>query len=117
MLRHWPARFSVWKGLAEFSGFAYLNRLAAVAFAQGDKLILGAMVSMSALTYYAVLFAPREPALLANVSTGCRNVPARERAFQCDEGRAPPPRDLSVCRTIPVVPELCDNDAAGHVGL
>jgi O-antigen/teichoic acid export membrane protein len=42
--------------LLRFSGFAYLNRLAAVAYAQGDKLILGALVSMSALTYYAVPF-------------------------------------------------------------
>ena len=42
--------------LGRFSGFAYLNRLAAVAYAQGDKLILGALVSMSALTHYAVPF-------------------------------------------------------------
>lgn len=42
--------------LGRFSGFAYLNRLATVAYAQGDKLILGAFVSMSALTHYAVPF-------------------------------------------------------------
>lgn len=42
--------------LGRFSGFAYLNRLATVAYAQGDKLILGALVSMSALTHYAVPF-------------------------------------------------------------
>ena len=42
--------------LGRFSGFAYLNRLAVIAYAQGDKLIIGALVSMSALTYYAVPF-------------------------------------------------------------
>lgn len=42
--------------LGRFSGFAYLNRLASIVYAQGDKLILGALVSMSALTHYAVPF-------------------------------------------------------------
>lgn len=42
--------------LGRFSGFAYLSRLATVAYAQGDKLILGALVGMSALTHYAVPF-------------------------------------------------------------
>jgi O-antigen/teichoic acid export membrane protein len=42
--------------LGRFSGFAYLSRLATVAYAQGDKLILGALASMSALTHYAVPF-------------------------------------------------------------
>lgn len=42
--------------LGKFSGFAYLSRLATVAYAQGDKLILGALTSMSALTHYAVPF-------------------------------------------------------------
>ncbi len=51
----WPER-EVLGALARFSGFSYLSRLAAVAYAQGDKLILGAMVSMSALTQYAVPF-------------------------------------------------------------
>lgn len=51
----WPAR-RVFAGLARFSGFSYLSRLATVAYAHGDKLILGAMVSMSALTNYAVPF-------------------------------------------------------------
>jgi O-antigen/teichoic acid export membrane protein len=51
----WPNRRVVAE-LARFSGFSYLSRLAAVAYAQGDKLILGAMVSMSALTHYAVPF-------------------------------------------------------------
>lgn len=51
----WPDR-PVLAELARFSGFSYLSRLAAVASAQGDKLILGAMVSMSALTHYAVPF-------------------------------------------------------------
>lgn len=42
--------------LGKFSGFAYLSRLATVAYAQGDKLILGALTSMSVLTHYAVPF-------------------------------------------------------------
>lgn len=42
--------------LARFSGFAYLSRIATVAYTQGDKLILGALTSMSALTHYAVPF-------------------------------------------------------------
>ena len=42
--------------LGRFSGFAYLSRLATVAYAQGDKLILGALTSMSALTHYAIPF-------------------------------------------------------------
>lgn len=51
----WPTR-STLTALGKFSGFAYLSRLATVAYAQGDKLILGALTSMSALTYYAVPF-------------------------------------------------------------
>lgn len=51
----WPDRRVVAE-LARFSGFSYLSRLADVASAQGDKLILGAMVTMSALTHYAVPF-------------------------------------------------------------
>lgn len=51
----WPHR-QILAGLARFSGFSYLSRLATIAYAQGDKLILGAMVSMSALTQYAVPF-------------------------------------------------------------
>lgn len=42
--------------LGKFSSFAYLSRLATVAYAQGDKLILGALASMSSLTHYAVPF-------------------------------------------------------------
>jgi O-antigen/teichoic acid export membrane protein len=42
--------------LGRFSGFAYLSRLATVAYAQGDKLILGALTTLSTLTYYAVPF-------------------------------------------------------------
>lgn len=42
--------------LASFSGFAYLSRLATLAYAQGDKLIIGALAGMSALTYYAIPF-------------------------------------------------------------
>lgn len=51
----WPTR-DVVAPLASFSAFAYLNRLASLAYAQGDKLIIGAVVGMSALTYYAVPF-------------------------------------------------------------
>lgn len=50
-----PSRATL-AALGKFSGFAYLSRLAMVAYAQGDKLILGALTSMSALTYYAVPF-------------------------------------------------------------
>lgn len=50
-----PAR-DVLAPLASFSAFAYLNRLASLAYAQGDKLIIGALAGMGALTYYAVPF-------------------------------------------------------------
>lgn len=50
-----PTR-AVFAPLAHFSGFAYLSRLAQLAYAHGDKLIIGALVSMSALTHYAVPF-------------------------------------------------------------
>ncbi len=50
-----PTR-SVLAPLASFSGFAYLSRLATLAYAQGDKLIIGALAGMSALTYYAIPF-------------------------------------------------------------
>lgn len=50
-----PSRATL-AALGKFSGFAYLSRLGMVAYAQGDKLILGALTSMSALAYYAVPF-------------------------------------------------------------
>lgn len=50
-----PTRHTV-MALGRFSGFAYLNRLAIIASAQGDKLILGLFTTMNALTYYAVPF-------------------------------------------------------------
>lgn len=50
-----PTR-GVLKSLAGFSAFAYLNRLATLAYAQGDKLIIGALAGTTALTYYAVPF-------------------------------------------------------------
>lgn len=50
-----PSRETL-SSLGRFSGFAYLTRLATVAYAQGDKLILGALTSMSMLTFYAVPF-------------------------------------------------------------
>lgn len=42
--------------LARFSGYSYLSRLASVAYAQGDKLIIGATLAMTALAQYAVPF-------------------------------------------------------------
>ena len=42
--------------LIRFSGFAYLSRIATLAYAQGDKLIIGALAGMSALTHYAIPF-------------------------------------------------------------
>lgn len=56
---HKPTR-AVLAPLASFSGYAYLSRLATLAYAQGDKLIIGALAGMTALTYYAI------PFLLAN---------------------------------------------------
>ena len=52
---HKPTR-AVLGPLASFSGYAYLSRLATLAYAQGDKLIIGALAGMSALTYYAIPF-------------------------------------------------------------
>lgn len=39
-----------------FSGFAYLKNIAAVTYVQADKLIIGALAGMQALTLYAVPF-------------------------------------------------------------
>jgi O-antigen/teichoic acid export membrane protein len=50
-----PSR-AILGSLASFSGFAYLSRLATMAYSQGDKLIIGALAGMSALTYYAIPF-------------------------------------------------------------
>lgn len=50
-----PSRVILSK-LVKFSGFAYMSGLAWLSYAQGDKLILGAMTSMAAVTYYAVPF-------------------------------------------------------------
>lgn len=50
-----PAR-PVLAALGRFSGYAYLSRLAMVAYTQGDKLIIGALVTMGALALYAVPF-------------------------------------------------------------
>lgn len=51
----WPDRNTLLI-LGRFSGFAYLSRLASLAYAQGDKLILGALTNVTALTYYSVPF-------------------------------------------------------------
>lgn len=37
-----------------FSGYAYLNRLAAMTYAQADKIIVGSLLGMSALAHYSV---------------------------------------------------------------
>lgn len=37
-----------------FSGYAYLSRIAAITYAHADKLIVGALVGMSDLTFYTV---------------------------------------------------------------
>lgn len=50
-----PSR-SIIRSLASFSGYAYLSRLAAITYAEGDKLIIGATAGMAALTYYVVPF-------------------------------------------------------------
>lgn len=40
--------------VASFSGYAYLSRIAAVTYNHADKLIIGALISMSELTYYTI---------------------------------------------------------------
>lgn len=55
----WPSGL-VARKLAAFSGYSYLSRIAAVTYTHADKLIIGALVSMSELAYYAV------PATLVN---------------------------------------------------
>lgn len=42
------------KTVLRFSGFAYLKRIATITGEQSDKLIIGALVSMRALTYYTI---------------------------------------------------------------
>lgn len=43
-------------GLASFSAYAYLGRIAGLIYAEGDKLVIGAIVGVTALTYYIVPF-------------------------------------------------------------
>jgi O-antigen/teichoic acid export membrane protein len=52
---HWvrPSNYIARK-VASFSGYAYLSRIAAVTYNHADKLIIGALVNMSELTYYSV---------------------------------------------------------------
>ena len=40
--------------LASFSGYSYLSRIAAVTYNHADKLVIGALVSMTELTYFTV---------------------------------------------------------------
>lgn len=47
-------RSAIRKQLLSFSGYSYLSRLAALTYAQADKLIVGGMLGMTALTYYSV---------------------------------------------------------------
>ena len=49
----WPERDIV-RGVVEFSAFSFLSRIAALAYAHGDKLIIGAFIGMKELAYYAV---------------------------------------------------------------
>lgn len=42
--------------LLSFSGFAYLKRLASIAYEQADKLIIGAIIGAEAVTWYVVPF-------------------------------------------------------------
>jgi O-antigen/teichoic acid export membrane protein len=51
-----PARERV-RAITSFSIFSYLSRLAAISAANADKLLVGAIVDMKALSFYAVPFA------------------------------------------------------------
>ncbi len=42
--------------LASFSAYAYLGRIGGLIYAEGDKLVIGAIVGVAALTYYIVPF-------------------------------------------------------------
>lgn len=45
---------SVTRKVASFSGFAYLSRLTTITYAQGDKLILGALTGTAAVSQYVI---------------------------------------------------------------
>lgn len=49
----WPDK-ALRSQLLSFSGYAYLSRIAAVTYAHADKLIIGGMLGMTAVTYYSV---------------------------------------------------------------
>jgi O-antigen/teichoic acid export membrane protein len=55
----WPER-ALRRSLLGFSGWAFLSRVAAVTYAHVDKLVIGARIGVSSLTYYVV------PTTLAN---------------------------------------------------
>jgi O-antigen/teichoic acid export membrane protein len=58
---HWVLPSSaIARKLASFSCYSYLSRIAAITYANADKLLIGAMVSVAELTYYAI------PATIAN---------------------------------------------------
>lgn len=42
------------RGLLEFSAYSFLSRIAAITYAYADKLIIGAVIGMKELAYYAV---------------------------------------------------------------
>lgn len=51
----WPGG-DIMRRVLSFSGFAYLKNIAAVTYLQADKLIIGALAGMQALTVYVVPF-------------------------------------------------------------
>lgn len=49
----WPTR-AIARQLVSFSAFSYLSGIAAACYAHADKLIIGAVAGMAALTYYVI---------------------------------------------------------------
>lgn len=44
----------VLRKVSSFSGYAYLNRIASVSYANADRLVIGMLINMSELTFYTV---------------------------------------------------------------
>lgn len=53
-LRWQPPQRDIVRGMSGFSAYAFLSRVAALSYAHGDKLIIGAVVGMKPLAVYAV---------------------------------------------------------------
>lgn len=53
-LRWQPPQRDILVGMGQFSAYAFLSRVAALSYAHGDKLIIGAVVGMKPLAIYAV---------------------------------------------------------------